>query len=225
MKFRFPGYNEQQFNEARREVFTNGEDRELYLHIGYFNMWFAGCEIRLTLLLAKCTRTIDLEAFDLLTRGMDADTKIERLRRACEKFKPIGPNLHLRLNIFQNHMVPLRNKLAHTYPVGDYQRDLVVFTTLPKIPKRNQGPHPDEETISFFELFEYGAWLAHFNKDLNPISQIVAHPEMIEIENPQSPLLPGQDQQPNQRATAAVLGKRNRKRVRKGLPPRGKGGP
>jgi hypothetical protein len=86
---------------------------------------------------------------------------------------------------------------------------------LANIPTPGATSHPDEDVISFDELFENGAWLNLFNNDLKAVSRSLAHSKMLEIDSPQSPLLPGQNQQPDQTGRAK-LGMRDRKRVRKG---------
>jgi hypothetical protein len=197
MKFYLSKDDAISLTETRRKVFAESTDRELYLHVGYFMLWYAACELRITLLLATVTKSKDMHAFALLTKGMDAPTKIRRLRSACERSTPIGQNLEFRLRVFERHMVPLRNKLVHTYPVGDGKRNLVCFNTLANIPMPGRSLHPDEETISFLEFFEHGVWLNLFNEDLKPVCRSAAHAQTLEIASPQSPLLPGQHPSPS----------------------------
>jgi len=225
MKFKFDFSNTDKASllEAKRRLFAEGIDRDLYLHIGYFSSWYAGCEMWITLLLARLTKSTDLYSFDLLTRGLDAKTKVIRLKRICEdRGWRIGPNLQLRLNLYEGQMTDLRNKLAHTYAVADYKRNVVIFTMLGNVPVPGADRHPSEDAISFDELFENAAWLNLFNNDLKAACRSLAHSKMLEIDSPQSPLLPGQNQQPDPTKSATILGRRDRKRIRKGQPPRGK---
>jgi hypothetical protein len=222
-KFDFSEADKALILEAKQKLFIEGVDRNLHSHIGYFSSWYAGCEMWITLLLAKLTKSTDLYSFDLLTRGMDARTKIARLKRICEDRNwPIGRNFQLRLNLYEGQMTDLRNKLAHTYPVADYKRRVVIFTMLGNIPAPGTDRHPNEEAISLDELFESGAWLQLFNIDLKSIADSLTHPKTLEIKSPQTPLLPGQNQRRDSTKNATIPGRRDRKRIRKGQRPRGK---
>lgn len=52
--------------------------------------WFGVVEIIITRVLADVLEFDDFEMFDLLTRGIDARVKCERLRKACQKYLPMG---------------------------------------------------------------------------------------------------------------------------------------
>jgi hypothetical protein len=50
---------------ARAQIFA-GEDRELYLHVGYFFCWYNQVEWKITMLMAVVMGEKDLAAFNLL---------------------------------------------------------------------------------------------------------------------------------------------------------------
>jgi hypothetical protein len=174
--------------KVREDVFSRPETT-LYLHTGYFMSWFAATELQLTLMLAIALRYKRLDDFDLLVRGMDARTKCERLRNACKKYKPMGPNLSTRLDHFERKICGVRNKVAHRYLALPNNDGPVYLATLAKMPylafgEKQIGEKPDE--MSLLELFEYGLWLNFFSQDLGPLT---AQPdrETFEIDQPRSP--------------------------------------
>jgi hypothetical protein len=187
MKFWISDADQRKLREAHDRIFVSGVDKELYFLIGYFNVWFAACELRITLLLAKYTKSFDIEAFELLTKGLDARTKSIRLREACAPHNLIGPNLNRRLLVFEKTFYDLRNKIAHCFPVSDNDKKSVNFLTLARTPHPLRTKAPKAESMSFDELFEHGAWLDCFNSDLKPLSQGSVHLGRLEIDAPQSP--------------------------------------
>lgn len=222
MKFFLTNEDASELRKGREHIF-NGEDRDLYFHLGHFNAWYAGAEIRLTLLLAAAVKATDLRAFDILTKGMDARVKLNRLREASLSFKPIGPNLTARFDVFERHLIPLRNRIAHTYAVLERDNEHISFTSLGKIPKRGATP-AKEDLISTLELFEAGVWLRLFHNDLKAAAKALAHSETLETDHPQSPLLPKVHRADGHKDRATTPGRKERKRLRKGLPTRGKRG-
>jgi hypothetical protein len=211
--------------ESLDKRLKEGPDQKLHFLIGFFTAAYAIVELRITLMLAKATKITQLQSFDLLTRGMDIKTKIERLRRASEKESLLGPNLIARLNIVDDYIRPLRNKVAHTYAVLDATETKLHFATLVALPKTSATRHPeatDPETIEAFELFEAAAWLRLLNAELSEAYRWQAHTGKFEIIHPRSPLRRGSGQSHDQPKTAAKLGRRERKRERKGQPLRRK---
>jgi hypothetical protein len=65
---------------VRKRIFE-GEDRDLYLHLGHFLAWYSKAELSLTITMAMVLGERDLAAFQQLTKGLDARTKIQRCRK------------------------------------------------------------------------------------------------------------------------------------------------
>lgn len=97
---------------SRIDDLTHQEIRH-YAIVGKFFTNFAFCELILTHLLAHLIKARDMEAFELVVRGMDARVKSERMRRAFAKYGLMGEGFKVRLDFFDKHAIPLRNLLAH----------------------------------------------------------------------------------------------------------------
>lgn len=180
------------FLQRKRIEIFNQDETEIYLHTGYFIHWFSAAELNITMLLARAVQSNDLDSFELLVKGMDARVKCERLRKACGSATRIGPNLQIRLQYFENTMIPLRNKLTHSYVVGLLESDEFHFATLGKMPYAALGLEaagPKPPSIKRLELFEQGLWLHAFSRDLIAIFPMGEKPG-FEIDNPQSPAPP-----------------------------------
>ena len=211
--------------KAQRTKKFAGLDSEMFLHIGFFTSAYALAELRLTALLAKATQITNLRSFDLLTRGMDVRVKIERLRRACDRGPQIGPSLSARLDIFNNIMRPFRNQISHSATVPSNDGLSISFASLAAMPLSVQNRHPDQEIspeIPMLEVFEYCAWLRFFEHDLRDAHRGLAIRGSFETEPPRAPLLRGLGQPPARPTTAAKMSRRQRRRLRKGQPPRGR---
>jgi len=221
MKFWTSPEEIQKFEAAFDKRLKEGPDQKLYFLVGFFITAYAIVELRITLMLAKATKITQLQSFDLLTRGMDVKTKIERLRRACETGPALGPNLSSRLTIVDEVMRPLRNKIAHSYATLDRAERTMRFVTLAAFPKDLPNRHPDardSETIDVAELFEAIAWLRMLSTELSEAYRWQSQLGIFEIANPRSPLRHGSSQSPGQPKNASVRGRRERKRQRKGQP-------
>ncbi len=172
MKFYTSEEDKKSLNESYLHLFERGIDRKLYFHIGYFTVWYAAVEIRLTLLLARATKSMtNLDSFELLTKGMDARIKILRLREALGDL--IGPNLDTRLNIFDRHMRPLRNSAVHSYPVCDPTHSAIGFASLNQLPSFTKSKPPTAKPaleMPVLDFFEHGVWLNLFNNDLKTVN-------------------------------------------------------
>jgi hypothetical protein len=178
---------------AQTKVFE-GPDRNTYLHIGYFVTWFSAVEVRLTQLLALAVRATNLEGFELLTRGMDARIKLERLRRACRNRGNIGRNLSERLRHFEKRMIPLRNKMAHSFVITDPTYARIHFASVAKLPYaayglEQIGENPD--SLAIRDVFEHALWLNYFSNDLDKVIRAVQTDasKIFEIDHPLSPSL------------------------------------
>jgi hypothetical protein len=211
--------------ERAKKFRPESPDNEMFLHIGFFISCYAVTELRLSTLLAKATQITNLRSFDLLTRGMDVRVKIERLRRACEKRPPIGPNLSARLAILDGTMRTFRNHIAHSATVPSSDKLSISFASLSAMPVSVTNRHPDQEIsaeITTLELFEYCAWLRFFQIDLREAHRGLAHRGMFETDPPHAPLLRGSDQPHAPPKPFAKPNRRGRKRDRKGQTPRRK---
>jgi hypothetical protein len=213
---------------TRADAFAK-EDRHLYLHVGFFISWFSAVELRISMLLALATQTPRMEGFELLTRGMDARVKVDRLRRACEGSITIGPHLAARLTLFENQSIPLRNKMSHSFLSIDPGYESVHLASISRLPyaaygRQQEGKPP--ENLPLIQIFEHGLWLAFLNHDLGNVQSTFIksglHAKILEIDHPRSPLLPGASSSPPQPKQRASEGRRERKRARKGQLRRGK---
>jgi hypothetical protein len=215
--------SEKSYTETVRLHIFDGEDRDHYLHIGYFIAWYSSVELGITGLLAMATNSQNLDAFELLVYGMDAKTKVERLRKASKTGVTLGQNLSDRLTFFYDKIIPIRNSLVHSGLTQDPQKTALHFSSLAKLPfyaigQPQRGAKPTR--MPYRKLFEYALWLNFFSDDLIKIINAVP-PKIIEIDHPRSPKPPDskQDQRPSK--TPATPGRRERKRARKGQPLRG----
>jgi hypothetical protein len=212
--------DESYLERTRKNVF-DGEDRDHYLHIGYFMSWYSSVELGITFLLAIATGIRNLEAFELLVRGMDARVKIDRLRKAIDQSATItiGPNLSSRIDLFYDKIIPVRNNVAHASLASDPQRQTLHFASLAKLPFHAHGLFQHGEpppSVPLIDIFEHALWLNFFSDDLNKaINQFPR--QMLEIDNPRSPMRPvdPQDHPPSKKTSKP--GRRERKRARKGL--------
>lgn len=153
--FTNPG-DEERYTEALNQLYETAQDKKAYFHVGYFMMWYASVELRLTYLLARATDISDLEAFELLTYGLDVKGKIERFKKAAAG--KIGPNLARRIDEFNGHIRPIRNKVAHLYPVPDSTQKYIGFASLTQFPKFSEIKPPKGKPafqLSMLDFFEY----------------------------------------------------------------------
>ena len=178
-----------------RDKIFHGPDRDLYLHIGFFFFWFNAVEFKITYLMAMVCGEKDFAAFNLLVKGMDASTKVARLKRLCATKKRIlGPNLLERLKCYEDKTKKLRDRIGHAPLVaGDndpenfhhasIDRSLEKAAGSPGIP----GLLPTDK-IPKLSFFEAGLWLNHLSDDLDAILDCYTPAIILEIENPTSPV-------------------------------------
>ncbi len=177
--------------EKLRDEWLSSNDRHLYSHIGFFMSWFAAAEMSVSFLLALATKSIDMEGFKLLVRGMDARVKCERLRKASKSYKPIGAALDDRLKNFEKTMIGTRNKIAHSVVVCPEPFDKIYFCSHNEWPSQyfevaDKNPNPPE-FISTIALFKQGLWLNFFSYDLHSLVKTEAQAVVLEITHPHSP--------------------------------------
>lgn len=163
-----PQTGDRYIDEYRTEMF-DGVDRQMFLHVGHFVSWYASLEFIITFLLHEFSGRPHPVKFDNLIKGMDAKTKVERLRSAIrlsgwETAKPLND----RLDHFCKKLAPLRNKIVHRHlywPEGDQLQ----ISTLAQPPlfedvKFEGAAKPD--VVEGLLLFEHGIWMAMFSHDL-----------------------------------------------------------
>jgi len=180
--------------ERLRQRIFGGKDNILYQHVGYFLAWYSSVEFRLTFLLAIVSGLRDMEVVDLLTKGMDARVKVNRVRSICQKKKrPIDKksNFGLALTDFHDKLIPVRNKLSHNaLAIAESGEPRLFITGLNRMPYKAFGD-PEQlgespEEITFLKLFEYGLWLNHFNDDMGDTITRAMRGESLDIGSPRS---------------------------------------
>lgn len=177
-----------------RERQFSSTDKEQYLHIGHFVSWYGACEFIITIYLQLITKSPDPAMFHLLTKGMDAGVKIERLRAACDEAGvSISPALNERLSHFTDVMLPLRNKLVHSHLYWPENGPLQVCSIgAPPVVDGLELPAADPFQIDGLTLYERGTWLNLFSYDLGDQHlQFADMPKILGTANFHSPLPSG----------------------------------
>lgn len=164
--------------EARRQKsFDLPVDRSLFLNVGHFITWYSGAEAALTLLLYFSINNhpagakVDPEMFHLLSLGMDAKVKTQRLKEALEMREiEIPADLKWRLNHFVECIVPIRNRIVHGTMRWVEPDDLLVVHKvsdfIPWLREQDDADPRRSYTISGPTLYEHGVWLNCFANDL-----------------------------------------------------------
>lgn len=172
-----------------------GVDGDLYSDIGFFATWYGLAELQITRLLAQYTGSHDLEAFDILCRGMDARVKIERLRLAIKRRAKIGTELHLRLAFFSDNIIGLRNSLMHSaFSTSEDDGPKRYFLSgLAAMPWEELGMGKPmtklkPKVVGSLDLYEYGLWMSYLAKDLSHVvsAEDQQGKPIIEIVGPKS---------------------------------------
>ena len=159
-------YDDPDFDALEAEYAT------MYSLVGYFIAQYSLVELGITLLLAIICKTDDVEAFHALTKGMDAKTKIQRLRQLCKQQKrpTLGQRLDDRLLFVHDKVAELRNNLSHSAlfkSPDDPQR--IMFSGVGKMPLETfgyAGKSLSVSEVTFLALESYGDWLNAFHADL-----------------------------------------------------------
>jgi len=178
-----------------RNVAYNREDRDLYLDVGMFVTRFSHVELALTHLLAFLTGSHDLEAFDILCRGMDARVKAERLRKAAKRGKGLGPNFSARLKRFEEHAIQVRNLIVHsaiTHSEGDgpitYYLSGIASLPWKELDMGKPLTTRSPEHLRSLDLYAWSVWLSFFAEDLSQVRRCALAQETLEIAIPKSRL-------------------------------------
>jgi hypothetical protein len=182
--------------EDRRAAIFSGEDRELYLHVGYFFAWYNHVEWKISSLMALILGERDFTAFEVLISRLEGRRKVARLKRLCKiKKRVIEQSLLDRLDHYEKKICKLRNKLAHHALARDEGKPCFYFMTLDRLPWAAlgmieiapKGAQPPD-LINTIELFEHGHWLDAFADDLAEVIDAAIENRPLGISKPRSPL-------------------------------------
>jgi hypothetical protein len=172
-----------------------GPDHPMIVDVGYFLIWYSAAELSITNLLAYASGVTDLDVFDSLVRGMDLQTKIERLNRIRKRRGGVGPNLAARLKYMNAKCRPIRNRLAHCAMFrSDKQQGNYLASTLGTLPWDDMGQaqppgikHNPPVIYSDAQLLGWGGWLAAFCQDASQALNHARDTGEFEIANPLTP--------------------------------------
>jgi hypothetical protein len=192
------------FLEAERARIFSGEDRDLYLHVGYFFTWFNHVEWSLTNLMAIVMGDTDLSAFHVLVKRLEGQAKVNRFIELCKvKNRQIEQSLSDRLKHYKKKICPFRNTLAHSALCRDEKEPRFHYMQLDRMPWKALGMDiPDglnkqpPDHIDAITLFEHGCWLHSFNEDLTDVIYCAIKQEPLGMKSPRSPL-PRKQTSPN----------------------------
>jgi len=185
---------DQSFLEAERDRILTGEDRDLYLRVGYFFSWLNQVDLQLTTLMAVVMPATDLASFELLLGRIGAKTKLHRLRQLCKiKNRVIEQSLLDRLTHYEKTICELRNRLAHSALARDENQPRFYYVSVTQMPWTAFGQKvPPVQKVSNaidpMELFERGYWLHNFNFDMLEVIERPVKGQPLGITNPRSPL-------------------------------------
>lgn len=202
---------------AERDASFRSVDQPLFLHVGHFISWYAAAEFGVTILLHSFTGNTHPAPFHILTRGMDAKVKIERLKEAVEAHGwTVDAGLTRRLEHFQKTVAGLRNTIVHSHLYWPAGGDLQM-TSIGAPPMYTKEPiiGSPPKTIPGLELFERGLWLRAMAYDLFDIEKQLPQPlprgGTLGKANYQSSLPTGDRPSPETLARRASAGKRAQK--------------
>ncbi len=201
--------------EKMRASRLSTDDNNIYLLIGYFYSWFSAVEMVLTMMLAQVggfTRSgRDLEAFELISSGLQPRQKIDRLRQLAKKSGcKIGPNLDHFLKELLG-VIDLRNQLSHAKLTAARKPGHFQIRTLSK--QEGKGAR----VIRELDLFAQGLWLHELASDLLTAlpADIRSQPKTLEIAHPHIPVDKVSSPKPPRPKRPSSAGKPAQKRARK----------
>jgi hypothetical protein len=181
--------------EGRRAAIFSGEDRDLYLHVGYFFAWYNHVEWKISNLMAVIMGERDFTAFEVLIGRLEGRTKVERFKRLCKiKKRVIEQSLLDRLDHYEKNICKLRNTLAHHALARDERKPRFYFLKLDRLPwaalgmVAPDGAQPPPDHINAITLFEQGHWLDAFADDLTEVFNTAIENRPLGISKPRSPL-------------------------------------
>lgn len=164
--------------EMRKDILS-GEDQEMFVHVGHFVSWFGAVDMILGLILHHFSGDIPPPEFDVLTRGLDAKTKLHRLEQSMALSGwTMAPALKRRLEHFKKVHIGIRNKLVHSYLYWPEGGDLQICGVgNPPIFADVTFDAAPPQQIPGAVLFERGAWLSLLCQDLTDIFNAFERPK------------------------------------------------
>ena len=184
---------DQRLLEALRTQMFSGEDRDLYLHVGYFFTWYNQVDWKITNLMAIVMGERDFSAFELLVGRMDARRKVRRLIELCKiKNREIEQALLDRLRHYERKICPLRDKLAHHGLARDEKKPRFLYMRMDRLPWKELGmkapiKQPPPDGIDVMILFQHGYWLHLFSEDLTEAFYRAVEKRPLGMKSPRSP--------------------------------------
>jgi hypothetical protein len=160
-------------------------DVKLFTHVGHFMFWYSAVEVGVTNLLAKALGYTDLDRFEVVTSGMDAQVKSSRLRADASKYMEVGRNLEARLKHFEGTFIPLRNKFAHRVPILEENGSRIRFAGSVEIIAQSKKA---ADQISTDDVFQKAEWLNWFASELAHALNHSALTGKLEIARPKTHL-------------------------------------
>ena len=180
---------DQRFLEALRTRMFSGEDRDLYLHVGYFFTWYNQVDWKITNLMAIVMGERDFSAFELLVGRMDA----RRLIELCKiKNREIEQAPLDRLRHYERKICPLRDKLAHHGLARDEKKPRFLYMRMDRLHWKELGmkapiKQPPPDGIDVMILFQHGYWLHLFSEDLTEAFYRAVEKRPLGMKSPRSP--------------------------------------
>lgn len=163
-------------------------DQQMSMIVGYFLIWYAQIDLGITNILIALARSKDLARFAVLTRGMDAKVKIDRIKELAKLDDGLGPNLEARLDYFYRRIAGLRNRLAHStvrqkeHEIGNYQ--IVSFASWATVNADYDRLNELGTHVTAKELLELGTWMRKFVPDIGQAMSAATRGRIPEIDNP-----------------------------------------
>jgi len=169
----------------------SSDDVHTTVVIGHFLSWYGIAEMGVTNILFALSKASDLSRFSILCRGMDAKTKIERIKQLAALDHGIGHNLAARLDYFHRRIAGLRNRIAHSAvreksnSPGHYQ-----ILTIGIWDHLTEFDDLDSIGTDFTakEILGLAAWLMAFSDDVGQAISAINAGKIPEIDDPQTSL-------------------------------------
>lgn len=165
---------------------------ELSKVLGFFLVSFGRLEMVITALLADVLGyENDYERFGILSQGLDAKTKVLRLKLAARRYrKPVGGMLRKSLADFVKTDCAIRNSICHSWPTLDRQ-GIVHFGSLHEIPdylgrgpRRPLGINPPAHAIG--HIYFRAIWMHNLERSLLQLGRVRPLPA-LEVADPTPP--------------------------------------
>jgi hypothetical protein len=201
-----------QHRERLRQQFLTGPAAVLPAHVGHFLIWYAITEVAVTTMLAFVLDFRNFERLEYIVRGMDGRVKCERLRQATKRYMPLGPEIEARLWYFEQKVVPLRNRIAHSWPYLDETSGRVIFASV-GIPLEGTPKFKalKANSVHLDEIFDMASWVHLFSQDLAAALASAIRGGSLEATSPLSDRPKESPKGPQPKAHRAKTDRRTRK--------------